>query len=61
MGSYGNITSTTGSLAATGAGVAIGHYYIGSVALAAIAVGMVGVGAIAIRLGFRRGKTVGEQ
>lgn len=53
MGDYGK-------LASTGAGIAIGGVFINQLWLLAIAVGCMLVGALAIRLGWRRNKTMSD-
>lgn len=49
--------STTGTLPFTGAGVALGSIVLGQGTIVAIALGLIVVGALAVRFGFRRGQT----
>ncbi len=50
-----------GGLAFTGTGVVIGGVVLGQAWLLAIAVGLVLVGMMCVRLGWRRGKTISDR
>jgi hypothetical protein len=53
MGTYGRVTGVSG-LASTGAVVGVGGHFFGLLAMLMIAVVLVSVGAIFLRLGWRR-------
>lgn len=56
----GIVMGDYGKLPFTGAGITIGSVFIDQFWLAGIAVGLVVIGAVAVRLGFRRGKDVSK-
>jgi hypothetical protein len=55
MGTYGN-TIAVSSLASTGVMIGFGSHYFGVLAMVLTAVVMVAVGALCLRLGWRRGR-----
>ena len=56
MGSYGNVGAATTGLAGTGIVLDIAGHAVGVLWMVAIAVLMVALGALCLRLGWRRGK-----
>jgi hypothetical protein len=60
-GIVNNYSGGAGSLAATGTGITVGGVFFQEAWLLAAAVGFIVLGAIAIRLGWRRDKSVGAR